>query len=300
MLILELIQQAKLEIFFIIFRMKVNLFNKGVRNKFWVYFSVISGILSYILLFNIVADEYKDYQKCFGYISFFLLINIYLIIWIRANYLTDVNIDIDGSTVNIKSGDLFSQDGYKVIPFNEYFDTIVDEKIISSSSLNGIFINNYSNTTLNNLDNHIIQNTYNEDVLNPNTQRRFGGKVVKFNLSTIIVFNEYLLIAFSKFDEHNKAVLSMPEYIEFLINFWDRVNRIYAQKSVSVPIFGSGITRIKEHKNISDEDLLKIMLWTFKLSEMKFKHPAKLSIIIHIEKIDKIDLFNLKSTELGL
>ena len=280
--------------------MKVNLFNKGVRNKFWVYFSVISGILSYILLFNIVADEYKDYQKCFGYISFFLLINIYLIIWIRANYLTDVNIDIDGSTVNIKSGDLFSQDGYKVIPFNEYFDTIVNEKIISSSSLNGIFINNYSNTTLNNLDNHIIQNTYNEDVLNPNTQRRFGGKVVKFNLSTIIVFNEYLLIAFSKFDEHNKAVLSMPEYIEFLINFWDRVNRIYAQKSVSVPIFGSGITRIKEHKNISDEDLLKIMLWTFKLSEMKFKHPAKLSIIIHIEKIDKIDLFNLKSTELGL
>lgn len=280
--------------------MKVNLFNKGVRNKFWVYFSVISGILSFILLFNIVPDEYKDYLKCFGYISFILLIIIYLIIWIRANCLTDVNIDVDGSTVNIKSGDLFSQDGYKVIPFNEYFDTVVDEKIISSSSLNGIFINNYSNTAINNLDNHIIQNTDNEDVLNPNTQRRLGGKVVKFKLSTIIVFNEYLLTAFSKFDEHNKAVLTMPEYIEFLINFWDRVNRIYAQKSVSVPIFGSGITRIKEHKNISDEDLLKIMLWTFKLSEMKFKHPAKLSIIIHKDKIDKIDLFNLKSTELGL
>lgn len=280
--------------------MKVNLFNKGVRNKFWVYFSVISGILSFILLFNVVPDEYKDYLKCFGYISFILLIIIYLILWIRANCLTDVDIDIDGSTVNIKSGDLFSQNGYKVIPFNEYFDTSVDEKIISSSSLNGIFINNYSNTALNNLDNHIIQSADSEDVLNPNTQRRLGGKVVKFKLSTIIVFNEYLLTAFSKFDEHNKAVLTMPEYIEFLINFWDRVNRIYAQKSVSVPIFGSGITRIKEHKNISDEDLLKIMLWTFKLSEMKFKHPAKLSIIIHKDKIDKIDLFNLKSTELGL
>lgn len=280
--------------------MKVNLFNKGVRNKFWVYFSVISGIVSFILLFNVVPDEYKDYLKCFGYTSFILLIIIYLTIWLRANCLTDVNIDVDGSTVNIKSGDLFSQDGYKVIPFNEYFDTVVDEKIISSSSLNGIFINNYSNTAINNLDNHIIQNTDNEDVLDPNTQRRLGGKVVKFRLSTIIVFNEYLLTAFSKFDEHNKAVLTMPEYIEFLINFWDRVNRIYAQKSVSVPIFGSGITRIKEHKNISDEDLLKIMLWTFKLSEMKFKHPAKLSIIIHKDKIDKIDLFNLKSTELGL
>lgn len=280
--------------------MKVNLFDKNVRNKFWVYFSVISGVLSFILLFNIVPEEYKEYLKCFGYATFILLILIYFILWLRANNLTNVKIDIDGSTVNIKSGDLFLEDGFKVIPFNEYFDTIVDENIIASSSLNGIFIKNHLTTSVNELDNFIVQKTNNEDLESENSFRKLGGKTVKFKLSTIFVFNDYLLTAFAKFDEHNKAVLSMSEYIEFLINFWDRVNRVYAQKSVSVPIFGSGITRIKEHKNISDEDLLKIMLWTFKLSEMKFKHPAKLSIIIHKDKINKIDLFNLKSTELGL
>ena len=280
--------------------MKVGLFNKGVRNKFWIFFSVISGVLSFVLLFNIVPDKYKEHLKCAGYIIFVLLIIIYLIIWLRANFLTDVKIDVDGSTVNIKSGDLFEEDGLKVIPFNEYFDTIVDEKIIASGSLNGIFIKNYLPVTVYNFDSFITQNTDYNDVIDANTFRRLGGKTVKFTLSTTFVFNDYLLTAFSKFDEHNKAVLTMPEYIEFLINFWDRVNRVYAQKSVSVPIFGSGITRIKEHKNINDEDLLKIMLWTFKLSEMKFKHPAKLSIIIHKDKIDTIDLFNLKSTELGL
>jgi hypothetical protein len=298
--ILEWIQLEKQETFFIVYKMKVSLFNRGIRNKFWVYFSVISGILSFILLFNVVPDKYKDHLKCFGYIVFVLLIIIYLIIWLRANLLTDVKIDVDGSTVNIKSGDLFQEDGLKVIPFNEYFDTVVDEKIIASSSLNGIFIKNYLPTNINNLDNFITQNLDYNDILDANTFRRLGGKTVKFKLSTTFVFNDYLLTAFSKFDEHNKAVLTMPEYIEFLINFWDRVNRVYAQKSVSVPIFGSGITRIKEHKNINDEDLLKIMLWTFKLSEMKFKHPAKLSIIIHKDKIGIIDLFNLKSTELGL
>lgn len=280
--------------------MKVNFFNKGVRNQFWVIFSVISGILSFILLFNIVPEDYKEHLKCFGYIIFGLLILTYIIIWLIANSLTNVNINVEGSNVNIKSGDLFKQDGYKVIPFNEYFDTIVDDKIISSKSLNGIFINNYSNIPVQNLDSHITSNTDSDDILNSNSIRRLGGKIVQYKLSTIIVFNDYLLTSFSKFDEHNKAVLTMPQYIEFLINFWDRVNRVYAQKSVSVPIFGSGITRIKEHKNISDEDLLKIMLWTFKLSEMKFKHPAKLSIIIHKDKIKTIDLFNLKSTELGL
>src|SRR5690606_25486739 len=130
--------------------------------------------------------------------------------------------------------------------------------------------------------------------------RTRGGKNVKFKISTLFVPDDCIITAFSKCDEHNRATLSVPEYIDFLMNFWDRVNRIYAQKDVSVPMFGSGITRLKEHKNIGDEDLLKIMLWTFKLSEMKFKYPANLSIIIHEDKIDQINLFNLKSIELGL
>lgn len=280
--------------------MKVKFFDKGVRNQFWVIFSVISGILSFLLLFNIVPDTYKEHLKCFGYITFVFIILIYIYLWFNANNLTDLKIDIDGSTVNIKSGDLFTEDGFKVIPFNEYFDSTVDEKIIASSSLNGIYINKYLDTTVQDLDNHIIQNSDNDDIIKNKVIRKSGGKTVKFKISTIIVYKDYLLTAFAKFDDHNKAVLTMPEYLEFLINFWDRVNRVYAQRSVSVPIFGSGITRIKEHKNISDEDLLKIMIWTFKLSEMKFKHPARLTIVIHEDKIGKINLYNLRSIELGL
>ena len=92
----------------------------------------------------------------------------------------------------------------------------------------------------------------------------------------------------------------MPEYLEFLIKFWDEINRVYAQKSVNVPVFGSGITRIKEHRNISDEELLKIMLWTFRISEMRFKYPAKLTIIIHKDKINKINLLDIKMAKNGL
>jgi len=280
--------------------MKVNFLDKNVRNKFWIYFSVISGILSFILLFNIIPDQYNNCLKYFGYGAFVILILIYLFIWYRANNLTNINIDVEGSNVNIKCGDLFSEEGLKTIPFNEFFDTIVDDKIISNKSLNGIFINRFFNDNVNELDTFIVENSDSSDIIDNEFERTRGGKKVKFKLSTLFVHDDYIITAFSKFDEHNRATLTMPEYIEFLINFWDRVNRIYAQKNVSVPIFGSGITRLKEHKNIGDEDLLKIMLWTFKLSEMKFKYPAKLSIIIHEDKIDQINLFNLKSTELGL
>lgn len=280
--------------------MKVKFFDRNVRNKFWIYFSVISGVLSFILLFNIIPDEHKDYLKYSGYIIFGVLILIYLGIWIYANSITDINIDIEGSNVNIKCGDLFSESGLKTIPFNEFFDTIVDDKIISHSSLNGIFINRFFQNKVSDLDNFITNHIDSSDVINYQYQRSRGGKNIQFKLSTIFVYNDFIITAFAKFDDHNRATLSMPEYIEFLINFWDRVNRIYAQKNVSVPIFGSGITRIKEHRNINDEDLLKIMIWTFKLSEMKFKYPAKLTIVIHKDKIDQINLFNLKSIESGL
>lgn len=280
--------------------MKVKIFDKGIRNKFWVYFSVISGVLSFILLFNFFPDEYKDWLKYFGLLICVILIIVYLIIWYNANNLKDINIDIDGSEVSIKSGDLFKEKGLKVIPFNEYFDTIVDDKIISNSSLNGIYIKKYFPNNVNQLDKFIVDNSDDLDIINNQANRRLGGKSIKFKLSTIFVYEDFILTAFTKFDEHNKATLTMPEYIEFLINFWDRVNRVYAQRTVSVPVFGSGITRIKEHKNISDEDLLKIMLWTFKLSEMKFKYPAKLTIIVHKDKIGQINLFDIKSIELGL
>ena len=36
------------------------------------------------------------------------------------------------------------------------------------------------------------------------------------------------------------------------------------------------------------------MLWTFKLSEMKFKHPARLTIVIQKDKISQINLFEIK------
>ncbi len=274
--------------------MKVKLFDKGIKNRFWFIFSIISGVLSFIMLFDFIPEKFNDYLKCFGYIIFIVLILIYINIWRVANKLTDINLDIDGSNVNIKCGDIFLQEGFKVIAFNEYFDTEVDDKIISKASLNGVFINKFFKNNVAELDNFFDINLKNEDILSNNVIRKHGGKTKRIKLGTIVPYNDFLLTAFSKFDENDIAILSMSEYIEFLINFWDRVNRVYAQKCVSVPIFGSGITRIREHKNIGEEELIKIMLWTFRLSEMKFKYPAELTIMIHNEKIGKINLFNFK------
>lgn len=276
---------------------KVNFLDKRIIKIFLQLSSALFAILSGILIFIDIPDGYRAYS---GAAVLTAMLTIYIIIWHRSNNLNNISINIDGSTVNIVTADIFQQPGLKAIAFNEYFDTLVDDRVIAKRSLNGIFIENHLCTSISDLDKYIEEYCFEDnEILNRNTLRKIG-KTTKYEIGTICVYQDYILTAFSKFDESNRANLSMPEYLEFLINFWDKVNKVYAQQSVSTTIFGSGITRIKGHKNISDEDLLKIMLWTFRISEMRFKHPAKLTIVIHKDKIDQINLLDIKSAKNGI
>ena len=69
-----------------------------------------------------------------------IIIAFYIVSLIIANTLKKIKLNIKGSDFIIKQGDIFLQEGLKVINFNEYFDTIVDNKIIAKNSLNGKFI----------------------------------------------------------------------------------------------------------------------------------------------------------------
>lgn len=278
-------------------KLKVALFDRNVIKRSVKFIAGISTGLSAILLF---VDIPPDYKVRAGIAFLAALLLMHIVTWLRANSLREINIDIEGSNVNITSGDIFKQEGLKAIAFNEYLDTQVDNILISKASLNGQFIQSELKESVEVLDAHIAHFPFDDgDIVEKNVQRPVG-KTTRFRLGTICVYNDFLLTAFARFDAKNQANLTMPEYLEFLINFWDKVNKVYAQQSVSTTIFGSGITRIKGHRAISDEDLLKIMLWTFRISEMRFKYPAKLTIVIHESKIDQINLLDIASVKNGV
>lgn len=276
---------------------KVRFFDRRI----WKIFLQITAVLSGAISLTVIFFEIPAPLKTLAALTLIgLLALIYIGVWIWSNQLNSAEINIEGSTVLIKTGDIFEQEGFKVIAFNEYFDTLVDNRLISDRSLNGIFIKNYLDVPISSLDSHIENYEFGHDEVICEDVERTVGKKVKYRLGTVCVYNDFLLTAFAKFDHKNQASLTMPEYLEFMINFWDCINRVYALKSVSTSVLGSGITRIKGHKNITDEDLLKIMLWTFRISEMRFKYPAKLTIVIPEAKIAKINLLDIKSVRNGV
>ncbi|MGG0655936.1 macro domain-containing protein [Rummeliibacillus pycnus] len=271
---------------------KVKFLDKRIRQQFSKIVATVSAVLSAILIFCEIPDEWKITS---GIIFLVLLLVIYFVVWVYANRLAETTLSIGGTSVQIKKGDIFREDGLKVIPFNEYFDTIVDDRIIGKKSLNGQYIikifpdvDKLSKRIKEDKDLNIPEN-----ILCKNVPRE--GGTTKYKLGSSIVIDEYVLTAFSKFNNKNEAELTMTEYINFLLQFWNEINRVYAQKSVTVPVFGSGITRFKGGFNeIEIDELLNIMLWTFRISETRFKYPAKLTIVIYGDLFDKINLFSLQ------
>lgn len=285
---------------------KVAFFDVYLRNKFYRFFTAVGGVLGLAFLFidlpesitlpyNIIINT----KSSAAIVVITFLVTAYIFMWYKANKLKKISIKVDATNVVIKAGDLFEEDDLVVIGFNEYFDTIVDDKIIAKKSLNGLFINNILEGSIDALDLFIESNIDSRQRLE--VVNRVRGNKQKYKIGTVCLYaDKYILTAFAKFNDKNEARLTMPEYLEFLINFWDEVNSIYAARSVSVPIFGSGITRIKEHKNTTDEHLLRIMLWTFKISEMKFTHPARLTIVVYPTKMEAINLTSIEGLSNGL
>jgi len=270
-------------------KLKVKIFDKKLRQSYLAALSVISLFCSFVF---IVVEIPNNCKISVGITLALILLIIYIIMWIIANFQDKTTLSINNSTIVVKVGDIFEEDGLKVIAFNEYFDTQVDNRIVADNTLNGIYIKSKIND-VNELDNLIDKDVDLNKKIIQNNYSRLNGKKKKYKLGTIFQNNGYLLTAFTKFDNDNRAYLSMNDYINFLLNFWNEIDIIYACRSVSIPLLGSGITRFKEFA-ISEQELLELLIWSFKISRIKFTYPSKVSIIIHKSKKDKINFFKLK------
>lgn len=104
----------------------------------------------------------------------------------------------------------------------------------------------------------------------------------RYDSGTIVPNGDDLLMAFAKLDERGKGrFFSRDEYIKCLDLLWKELVNYYSEKDVCVPILGAGTTSFDggTGASISQQDLLNMMIWSYKLSSHKIKAPYKLRIV---------------------
>lgn len=190
-------------------------------------------------------------------------------------------------------GDLFSSKEIIVIPVNEYFDTIVDEKIISSKTLHGVFVRSYFGGNEADLKNQISNELKNVDYIDINSGRPAGNKK-RYPLGTVCQVKKdekiFFLVALTKFNKNDRAEVKNSEYQRVLCDLFSYIEQNSQGRRVSIPLIGAGHSGV----NLSKQKLLEFLLFSVNLKD-NLTLIGGVNIVLHNSIKSEIDL---NSTEI--
>lgn len=275
--------------------MKLSRFNSPIlwRDSITIAFAILATVETLFAISEISLDclwgKYNWVIKLLLVLGSYLLIVVAVFIIKYHKAKKGISLNIRGIKVNIRQGDIFKAEGWKIISFNEYFDTTVDDIVIAHNSLNGKFIDDYV-TDINDLNSVITAET--DDNTEYKRDNRNGRDI--FPLGRIIRYkNKYMLLAFSHF-KNNQAYLTSKDYEHCLRVMWKEISRTYANIPVFIPLLGSGITRFEERQH-TNFDLLKCVLCTLRTSNADIKQP--ITILLTEETIQDINIYEMKGVK---
>lgn len=186
-----------------------------------------------------------------------------------------ITVKIRGINVTVCQGDLFEQEGKKVIAVDDAFSISEDDAIISHSSLHGKLIKRFK-------DNYEL-NEFKECVERAKADASLGS---------VIQYKDYILFAMSHLNEDYEAHIINSNYESLMHKMWQGVGRVYSYKPIYLPILGDGITRFDDvSEKPSPSQLLKCMLCSLKTSNVQIKGP--ITILIY-DRINQINLYDVK------
>lgn len=261
------------------------------------YFQAIGTLSAFATLIAFISSQANADFFVEHSLSIILAINVISIFFIYSQMKTSKSLTLcmrPQLKVNIREKDLFSENGIISIPVNEYFDTIVDDKIISSKSVHGLFVKKYLSTgkTLKDLDAEIARQLAangSKKVKGPANRPR--GNQQKYQLGTCVDIQigecTYVLFAFSRFDSDNHASVNSMEVPTILNKLLAHLFIIAADRTVSIPLFGTGLSRL----NRSHKRTLLFLLDSIEyMCAEEYKFPGGLNI----------DIYDIGSTDINL
>lgn len=182
-----------------------------------------------------------------------------------------VSIDGDNYSVQVEYGDIFEvAEGKVVVNFDECFTARIGDapSDVKPDSVCGQYLLRNPGVD--------VQELIGKAGVKPEKRPRHDGRL-RYKPGTIVPNGRYLLMAFAKLDSNGLGCLTFDEYVECLNTLWKQLDLHHGIEDVYVPVLGSRITRFD--KDLNQQELLDIMVGSYRLSSKKMKRPAKLHIV---------------------
>jgi len=250
------------------------------------------GFTAFSVLYTVVKgiNQFFPGVKIEGPLAFGVVILVAIIYSLRKVWKPskiEIKVAHTNTTIEVLFGDLFVQDGIKVIAVSEFFDSKLG-KPVSGKSLHGIFLKKCFGGHPESFDKQV------EDQLRAvscTEVLKSDGKTKRYPIGTsalIMVDQErYLTFALTKADlETCKATADVTMMWVALNQLWQRVRIESGGNPLNLPLVGSGLSGI----GLPTRDLLNLIILSA-ITETKAKQiTTKIKIILHRDRFEELDL----------
>ena len=252
-----------------------------LKSTFVLSFTLTTFILTFVpdsffaqgvIQVDLSNDTIVACNKLLYLLSIAIVIGVCKLIYLKF-LRKSVTINGNGYNIVVEYGDLFEKNECKkVIGFDECFTTNVGTAPadIKPNSICGQFLRKYPNVDFTAL--------VEQSNITPCRKHSAYNGFKCYPSGSIIPFNDYLLLAFAKLDKDGLGRMTRDEFLQCLDLMWREINKHYCNQSVAIPVLGSGITRLGD-ETLTHQQLLDMIIASYKLSAHKLKQPAELHIV---------------------
>ena len=241
-------------------------------------YAVVSAILAFVpeefFKHGFISCEWSDtaiitVNRVILFLFIFAVAN--MIYFLYRNNRRFVILSEKTTTIKIEYGNICRiKDGKKVINFDECFTTTVGTRPgeIKEDSVCGQYLKDYP------IDD--IQSFLDNAGVKPIGKSKYNNQD-SYEPGLLVPRDDFFLMAFAKLDENGLGRHTYESYLVCLDKLWEQIDLYHGTEDVYLPILGSRITRFE--KELTQQELLDIMIASYRLNPNKLKKPNTLHIV---------------------
>jgi hypothetical protein len=257
-------------------------------------FGVVSGVAS--VIGYSLRDITESIPKSIGVAVASLAVSCLIAVlgkWWRVK--DSMSRKVNRIDVSIRQGDIFNADGWKVIGFNDYFDTTDDDKVVAHSTLHGKLLKKFRESG----EMEQFKSALETDNSSPLSVQKeeVSGRGIRYPLGCVKTYrdtqnSDWILLALTRFNAQDEAHTDRASYENCLRSMWKEIGRVYSGRPIFLPLLGSGLTRFDGVAESPDpNELLRCMICTLRSSGVQIIAP--ITILVY-NKLEEINLYDLK------
>jgi len=270
---------------------------KSLKTKLLEIFLYVFGLIWLLIesgsvFFDSISSFIKDYGPIIFLISLIISIIISLSITIPKTSIEKTFL-ASNTKICIKKGNILSEKGNIAVTTSNYFD--LNKQKQSSNSIKQQLIKDLFENNLDEINKLIEESLSKQKIKGKKDKRKTKGKTIKYKIGTAAVVpnngRKIFFLILTKLNLDKGITESKLEYLQKGLNsLWEILDSEGNLKPISIPVFGSGLSKISLSRLI----FIQLIVMSYVSYARTRRISRQLNIVINDSNYDPEEFYQIE------